>query len=59
MSDGVWSQPHHDGSPSYVPDPRLRLGGTVDVFLRVPRASDVTSRRGPRIGWNAGVQRSS
>lgn len=39
----VWSQPHHDGSPLYVPDASPRLGGRVDVLLRVPRASDVSN----------------
>ena len=43
MVDAVWSLPHHDGSAMYVPEPNITLGGTVDVFLRVPRASDVTS----------------
>jgi alpha-glucosidase len=36
-------EPHHDGSEIYVPDPTPRLGGVVDVLLRVPRAGDVTS----------------
>lgn len=43
MTDTVWSQPHHDGSTIYVPEPNPRLGGKVTVFLRVPRTSDVTS----------------
>lgn len=42
MSESAWSLPHHDGSETYVPDPHPRLGGSVDVFLRVPRGSDVT-----------------
>lgn len=42
MTDAVWSQPHHDGSEMYIPDPTPKLGGTVSVFLRVPRTSDVT-----------------
>ncbi len=42
-NESVWSQPHHDGSALYVPEPRLRLGGTVSVFLRVPRGSDVSA----------------
>lgn len=29
---------HHDGSERYVADPAPRLGSTVAVFLRVPRA---------------------
>ena len=43
MSVAHWSLPHHDGSPVYVPEPTPELGGTVPVFLRVPRSSDVTS----------------
>jgi alpha-glucosidase len=43
MTDALWSQPHHDGSEMYVPEPNPRLGGRVKVFLRVPRTSDVTS----------------
>lgn len=43
MTQDLWSQPHHDGSALYVPDPTPRLGGRVDVLLRVPRASEVTS----------------
>jgi alpha-glucosidase len=43
MTQAAWSQPHHDGSALYVPDPTPRLGGQVDVLLRVPRASAVTS----------------
>ncbi|WP_372525898.1 hypothetical protein [Piscinibacter sp.] len=43
MTDTSWSQPHHDGSATYVPEPNPALGGMVDVFLRVPRTSDVTS----------------
>jgi alpha-glucosidase len=42
MPNALWSLPHHDGSQPYVPDPHPSLGGTVDVFLRVPRTSDVT-----------------
>jgi alpha-glucosidase len=42
MIDILWSQPHHDGSEMYVPDPSPRLGGNVTVLLRVPRSSDVT-----------------
>lgn len=42
MTDAAWSQPHHDGSATYVPEPNVKLGGTVTVFLRVPRTSDVT-----------------
>ena len=45
MTEPLWSQPHHDGSPTYVPVPNPKLGGTVTVFLRVPRTSDVTN------GW--------
>jgi alpha-glucosidase len=43
MTDSAWSQPHHDGSATYVPDPNPKLGGKVNVLLRVPRTSDVTS----------------
>ena len=39
----AWSCPHHDGSQIYVPEPNPKLGDKVDVFLRVPRMSDVTS----------------
>ena len=42
MTDTLWSQPHHDGSALYVPEPNPQLGGKTTVFLRVPRASDVT-----------------
>lgn len=43
MTDTLWSQPHHDGSETYVPEPNPKLGGKVTVFLRVPKTSDVTS----------------
>ena len=43
MTDTAWSHPHHDGSATYVPDPNPKLGGKVNVLLRVPRTSDVTS----------------
>ena len=43
MTDTAWSQPHHDGSATYVPEPNPKLGGRVTVFLRIPRTSDVTS----------------
>ncbi|MCB9134112.1 MAG: glycoside hydrolase family 13 protein [Anaerolineales bacterium] len=39
----LWHLPHHDGSETYVPEQTPTLGGTVPVFLRVPRASDVTN----------------
>ncbi|CAD5366218.1 Maltodextrin glucosidase [Rubrivivax sp. A210] len=42
MQAADWTRAHHDGSALYVPDPTPRLGGKVDVFLRVPRASDVS-----------------
>jgi hypothetical protein len=45
MTEPLWSQPHHDGSTTYVPAPNLKLGGTATVFLRVPRTSDVAN------GW--------
>ena len=41
----LWPLPHHDGSERYVPVQTPRLGEELPVFLRVPRASDVTS------GW--------
>ena len=43
MTETAWSQPHHDGSETYVPEPTPKLGGKVTVFLRVPRTSDVMS----------------
>ncbi len=43
MAVAGWSLPHHDGSGVYVPDPHPALGGSVAVFLRVPRASDTTA----------------
>jgi len=43
MTDTAWSQPHHDGSATYVPEPNPKLGGRVTVFLRIPRTSDVTN----------------
>jgi alpha-glucosidase len=42
MTEAAWSLPHHDGSPTYVPEPQLTLGGKTSVLLRVPRTSDVT-----------------
>ncbi|MBB2986781.1 glycoside hydrolase family 13 protein [Terracoccus luteus] len=38
---GWLAQPHHDGSGRYVSDLTPRLGGTVDVLLRVPLECDV------------------
>lgn len=40
MTNAAWSQPRHDGSVLYVPEPNPRLGGKVRVFLRLPRTSD-------------------
>ena len=37
-----WVIPHHDGSPLYVSTRRPRLGDTVAVRVRVPRASGFT-----------------
>ena len=37
-----WSGPHHDGSATYVSDLYPSLGDQVDVYLRIPRGSDVT-----------------
>lgn len=34
-------QPHHDGSPLYVPQQEPTLGETVDVLVRVPTGADV------------------
>lgn len=42
MTETEWSQPHHDGSALYVAESNPKLGGRVNVFLRVPHASDVT-----------------
>lgn len=36
-----WDLPHHDGSPLYVPQPRLELGRATTLFLRAPRSSGV------------------
>ena len=41
-SNGLWNEPHHDGSSTYVSDLTPDLGDTVTVFLRVPRASGVS-----------------
>ena len=46
MNDGEWARPHHDGSVTYVPEQTPTLGGSMPVFLRVPRASDVTQLPG-------------
>ncbi|MGI5525402.1 alpha-amylase family glycosyl hydrolase [Micromonospora sp. CA-259024] len=35
-------QPHHDGSPLYVPQQEPTLGEIVDVFVRVPAGADVS-----------------
>ena len=43
MLDMIWSQPHHDGSALYVPESTPKLGSKVNVFLRVPKTSDVMS----------------
>ena len=37
-----WGSPHHDGSATYVADLHPDLGDRVDVYLRIPRTSDVT-----------------
>jgi alpha-glucosidase len=42
-ANSLWSHPHHDGSAAYVPEANPKLGGNVTVFLRVPRASEVSS----------------
>lgn len=33
---------HHDGSPSYLPEPPRQLGDTFGVLLRVPRSEGAT-----------------
>ena len=38
----LWNSAHHDGSATYVSDLYPAVGDRVDVYLRVPRASDVT-----------------
>ncbi|MFL7838416.1 MAG: glycoside hydrolase family 13 protein [Candidatus Promineifilaceae bacterium] len=38
----AYSQPHHDGSEKYVPEPNPELGDKVAVFLRVPLMSDAS-----------------
>ena len=35
-------EPHHDGSPLYLPSPPTRLGEEFDVYLRVPHRARVT-----------------
>ncbi|MDQ1248198.1 MAG: alpha-glucosidase, partial [Actinomycetota bacterium] len=35
-------EPHHDGSPLYLPAPPTRLGEEFDVYLRVPHQARVT-----------------
>lgn len=42
MTSAGWALPHHDGSATYVPEQTPELGERLPVFLRVPRASDVT-----------------
>jgi alpha-glucosidase len=34
--------PHHDGSPTYLPEPPQQLGDAFDVLLRVPVGSTIT-----------------
>ena len=41
-SSELWTEPHHDGSSTYVSDLTPDVGDTVTVFLRVPRASMVS-----------------
>jgi len=42
MSDTrLLSEPHHDGSPLYVPEPPTQIGEEVTVRLRVPRSAAV------------------
>lgn len=39
----LWHEvPHHDGSPTYLPDPPRELGDAFDVLLRVPAGSSVS-----------------
>lgn len=35
-------EPHHDGSPLYLPNPPRRLGEQFDVFLRVPHSTGIS-----------------
>ena len=35
-------EPHHDGSPLYLPNPPRRLGEQFDVYLRVPHSADIS-----------------
>lgn len=42
MTHHLWAQPHHDGSATYVSDAAPSVGDTLAVFLRLPRAGDVT-----------------
>jgi alpha-glucosidase len=41
MTD-LWDLPHHDGSATYVSDLYPALGDRVAVYLRIPRAAEVT-----------------
>ena len=51
------SEPHHDGSPLYVPEQPAEIGDEVAVRIRVPRASgvDVAAVRYVRDGEPRGV----
>lgn len=42
MAPSLFDQPHHDGSPLYVPTPPAQLGDDVEVRVRVPHAAGVT-----------------
>lgn len=43
MTQPLWTQAHHDGSETYVPDPNPKLGGKVNVLLRLPQGSDANN----------------
>ena len=42
LGSALADEPHHDGSPRYVPNPPTALGEQFDVWLRVPDAAGVT-----------------
>jgi alpha-glucosidase len=42
MALTLYDQPHHDGSPTYVPHPPTHLGDQVEVWVRVPHSAGVT-----------------
>lgn len=42
MAQRLLDEPHHDGSPMYLPKPPTRLGEEFDVFLRVPHSAGIS-----------------